>query len=472
MLMRSMKPVMLAVAMFAVVWLLVLAYWQSTARMPSTGDVVLWLLALPVALLAGVWGVRKLQTTLAEPVAAPAWVRSSAGAGVTAPRPAPVDEAQFRVSVLASAIRTPGGASAAELLEVLVAGAFVQPDAKLLNDSGFPVFASRIPELDTDDLREQLEALPLATSDGIDVTALADDRLRAMLAMGEALIELLPQAVDAIGIVNPPTEPPTLRISLWLSGLWSEPERLLAAQWVQHLCAAESPQHAWTVDHYRSEVGVSGWTLLDRAALSLNRESRPTRWILLAGESAISEQCVAQWEAQGLLYSPARRHGRMPGEAAAGLLLAGANDARHAGADAVHVTRPAWGQLDAPADGARASNAALLGALAEGLLTRAGVAATEVQWLVSDADHRVSRVTEVAKLLQERFAHVPFDGNNLMTGAACAHMGVAADFVGLALACHLAETHRQPVLVTSLADPLMRAAAIVTMPPPPVITTA
>ena len=87
--------------------------------------------------------------------------------------------------------------------------------------------------------------------------------------------------------------------------------------------------------------------------------------------------------------------------------------------------------------------------------------------MVSDADHRASRVTEVAKLLQDRLPHVSFDENNLSTGTTCAHMGAASDFVGLALACHLAKEHQTHVMVASVSDAFARGAVLVGMPIPP-----
>lgn len=472
---RMIKPALLALAVFATVWLLMFLYWQSTARMPSTGDVVAWLLLLPVALLLGWWLLRRAQGGWAAGAAG-----ASAGAAVAAAsartRPgagdagqADVDEAQLRVCVLASSLRTPGGASAQELAAAIADGKGAEPDPELRNGDGFPVFASRIAALEIDELREQLGDMPLAQSGAIDAAELADDRLRAIMALGETLVELLPAAQQALdapppdGAAKPQrAEAPVLRISLLLPEGWSEPERQLAAQWVQQLCAAESPAQAWAVDHFRSEPGVTGLALVDRVSLALHREPRQALWIVLASESALSDARVAQWEASGRLYSSKHRNGLMPGEAAAGLLLAGAADARHAGPDAVQVSRLASGQLESSADAQRgASSATLLGSLTDRLLATAGLQANAVEWVVSDADHRVTRVTELARLLQDRLPHVPFDGNNLATGAACAHMGAAADLVGLAVGCHLAGEHQQRVLVASLADPVARAAVLV-----------
>lgn len=485
---RWIKPALGVMALFTTVWLLVFFYWQSTARMPSTGDVVVGLLLLPIGLLLGGLLLRKATGgSMAGALAAGGAAVASPPARASKdknkahdPQKTDAEEAQFRVSVLAASVRTPGGASAAELAAAITDGKGVEPDVQLRNDAGFPVFASRIAALEIEELREQLADMPLAQSGEVDADALADDRLRAIMALGEALIELLPAADVALQTMADAARaaaasasatarldaPPQPRMSLLLPGWWSEPERLLATQWVQHLSVAESPAHAWAVNCFRNEPGLTALALADRINLALNREAQPALWIVLASESAISDARVAQWEAQGLLYAATRRGGAMPGEAAAGLLLAGTKG-RPVEIEAPQISRLVTGQLPSAPDAAKVSYATVLSTLADRLLATARLEASAIDWVVSDADHRVSRVTEVAKLLQDRLPHVPFDGNHLATGAACAHMGAAGDLVGVALGCYLAMEHAQRVLVTSLGDPLARAAVLVAMPPAP-----
>lgn len=78
---------------------------------------------------------------------------------------------------------------------------------------------------------------------------------------------------------------------------------------------------------------------------------------------------------------------------------------------------------------------------------------------MSDADHRTSRVTEVAKLVQERLPHVPFE-NNLSVCATLGHLGAAADMSAVVLACHLAARDARHVLAISVQDALARTALL------------
>ncbi|MEJ8859265.1 hypothetical protein WKW79_32185 [Variovorax robiniae] len=486
---RVIKPALLVMAAFGLVWGTMYVYWQSTARMPSTGDVVGWLLVAPLALVLSAWGVSKVRAGVAAaasnpaPKAAAKGQAPGGGATLGDPHKTDAEEARFRLSVLASSLRSPGGASADELAAMLAEGKSVGPDTELKNDAGFPIFAARIADLEVDELRDDLAEMRLAKSAEIDVAMLADDRLRSIQAMSETLADLLPQADEMLlatqpqsmspGNGNPsrsrsPVEAPALRISLLLPGEWTEQERLLAAQWVQHICAGESPSHAWSVDYLRNDAGTTGWTLIDRISLALNREpQRPALWIVVAAESTISDACVAQWDARGTLFSTARRNGLMPGEASAGLLLTGVKDLRFASAEAPQVARPVFGQLESSADASTVSRATALAELAGRLSEASAIEATTIEWVVSDADHRASRVTEVARLLQDRLPHVAFDENNLSTGITCGHMGAASELVGLALACHLAKEHQQHVMVASVSDPFARGAMLVNMPAAP-----
>ncbi|MEJ8846199.1 hypothetical protein [Variovorax rhizosphaerae] len=489
---RVIKPALLVLASFALVWGAVYVYWQSTARMPSTGDVVGWLLAAPLALVLTVWGVSKVRASVAADASSPtpkvaAKGQAAAGGARAGKASSEADktdaaEGRFRVTVLASSLRSPGGATVEELAAAVAEGKGVGPDPELKNDAGFPIFAARIADIEVDELRDDLADMPLAKSAEIDVAMLADDRLRSIQAMSETLTDLLPHADELMLATEPQSaadngntqrqriavEAPVLRISLLLPGGWTEHERLLAAQWLQHACATESPAHAWSVDYLRNDSGATAWTVLDRISLALNREpQKPALWIVLAAESAISDACVAQWEARGTLFSTARRNGLMPGEASAGLLLTGAKDVRFAKADAAQVARPVFGQLESSADASTVSRATVLGALAGRLAEASAVEVAAIEWVVSDADHRASRVTEVARLLQDRLPHVAFDENNLSTGITCGHMGAASELVGLALACYLAKEHQKQVMVASVSDPFARGALLVGMPAPP-----
>ncbi|QNK67120.1 hypothetical protein [Variovorax sp. PAMC26660] len=486
MLTRLIKPVLMVCAVFITVWVIVVVYWNFTARMPSTSDILLYLIVLPLALVVFYVVLRRIFTGAPTAAALPSAARGAsvavAGAGASASTAGAADALQERLqmAVLAFGLHTPRGNDAEAVAAAVSQGQMPDLVPELRDNEGFPVLAGCVAGIDANELREHLRETLLSAPDALNADKLPDDRLRAIQLMSDVLQELLASAADAIinagdallvrapgrfvssGEVIPgAAAAPVLCISLLLPGAWSESERSIATQWVQHQAREAYPSQHWTVDCFKSEPGASAMALLDRINIALHREQRPALWMALAADSAISSECIAKWEAEGLLHSAARRNGRVPGEAAAGLLLARAGDALFAPAnpDTVLLSHCASGQRDESADTARAPNADLLDVFAQRLLAASALQPDAIDWVVSDADHRASRVTEVAKLVQERLPHVPFE-SNLSICATLGYLGAAADMTAVALACHLATRESHHVLALSVRDALARTAML------------
>ena len=481
MLARLVKPTLMLSAVFITVWVIVVVYWNYTARMPSTSDIALYLVVLPLALVVFYLLLRRIFTGASPAVALPSAARgASAATGAAASTGATADAPQQRLqmAVLAFGFHTPRGNDADAVATAVGQAQAPELVPELRDGEGFPMLAGCVAGIDANELREHLRESLRPAPEAFNADALTDDRLRAIHLMSDVLQELLASATDAIlnagdalsvrapgrfvssgAIVPGSAAAPQLCISLLLPGAWSESERAIAAQWVQQLAREADPSQHWTVDCFKSEAGVSAMALLDRINLALHREQRPALWMALAADSAISSECIARWEAEGLLYSAARRNGRVPGEAAAGLLLARAGDALFAPPNAVLLSRSASGQRDESADTARMPDASLLDLFAQRLLAASTLQPDTIDWVVSDADHRASRVTEVAKLVQERLPHVPFE-NNLSVCASLGHLGAAADMIAVALACHLAARDSRHVLALSVQDARARTAML------------
>jgi hypothetical protein len=491
MLARLVKPTLMFSAVFITVWVIVVVYWNYTARMPSTSDIALYLIVLPLALVVFYLLLRRIFTGAAPSAALPSAARgASAATGGAASTGANADAPQERLqmSVLAFALRTPRGNDADAVATAVGQAQAPELVPELRDGEGFPMLAGCVAGIDPNELREHLRESLRPAPEAFNADALTDDRLRAIHLVSDVLQELLASATDALlnagdalsvrapgrfvssgAIVPGSASAPQLCISLLLPGAWSESERAVATQWVQQLAREADPSQHWSVDCFKSEAGVGAMALLDRINLSLHREQRPALWMALAADSAISSECVARWDAEGLLYSAKRRNGRVPGEAAAGLLLARAGDALFAQPHGVLLSRSASGQRDESADTARVPNASLLDLFAQRLMSASALQPEAVDWVVSDADHRTSRVTEVAQLVQERLPHLPFE-NNLSVCASLGHLGAAADMIAVALACHLAVRDSRHVLALSVQDARARTAMLAgpAIPPSPV----
>ncbi|MDH6170670.1 hypothetical protein M2282_005845 [Variovorax boronicumulans] len=486
MLARLVKPTLMFSAVFITVWVIVVVYWNYTARMPSTSDIALYLVVLPLALVVFYLLLRRIFAIGPPAVASPA--ASVTAAATSTGAAADATQERLQMAVLALSLHTPRGNDADAVATAVVQARAPELVPELRDGEGFPMLAGCVAGIDPNELREHLRESLRPAPEAFNADALTDDRLRAIHLMSDVLQELLASATDALlnagdalsvrapgrfvssgAIVPGSASAPQLCISLLLPGAWSESERAVATQWVQQLAREADPSQHWTVDCFKSEAGVSAMALLDRINLALHREQRPALWMAVAADSAISNECIARWEAEGLLHSAARRNGHVPGEAAAGLLLARAGDALFAQPHAVLLSRSASGQRDESADTARMPDAGLLDLFAQRLLAASTLQPDAVDWVVSDADHRTSRVTEVAKLVQERLPHVPFE-NNLSVCASLGHLGAAADMTAVALACHLALRDSRYVLALSVQDARARTAMLAgpAIPPSPV----
>ncbi|MYM95833.1 hypothetical protein GTP90_18395, partial [Rugamonas sp. FT81W] len=64
------KNLMTTILAFGASWLGAVWFWRSTNRVPATDDLVLYLLVLPLALLAAFWLGRKVYSGISVPAAA------------------------------------------------------------------------------------------------------------------------------------------------------------------------------------------------------------------------------------------------------------------------------------------------------------------------------------------------------------------------------------------------------------------
>jgi hypothetical protein len=147
----------------------------------------------------------------------------------------------------------------------------------------------------------------------------------------------------------------------------------------------------------------------------------------------------------------------MPGEGAAGLLLAGASDG-----GAVALLAPLEQvQDEATADVRRRDGARVLKALAEGALARAGVAAADVAMIVADTGHRSRYVLELMEYASAAIRQQGGSADVVRVGATGGYSGIVSFVTALALASHYALKRQAPVLCIANEMPGRRLAALV-----------
>ena len=441
---RVLKKGLLILALFAVVWLAVIIWWQESRTLPTGVDIGLYLFALPLAMLAALWlGVRAVRAARApkpEPAAAPQ-------AAAEAPARA------VELHVIAVAARASAGDDAASILQALAEQKRPELDPELKTQQGFPVFAARVPGLD------DMALYATAQERGAPPDALAIATLRVTALLTDIASTLTRQAHRHVTELDVPARDedwPLLRFELLLPADWPEAARQRVRTEVLAAARVWPDARVSATEHLARDAIAADLLLRELASIP----DTPPQWrVVLAGDGYVDAERVAQWDAETTLLTHANPHGRVPGEAAAGLLLGPAD------ADAqVRVALSPVMHRQKPADARGAQAEAAFSDLARDLLERADVPADSVIQIVSDADHRGSRPLEPLGVASQLFTHMDAAKDCQSVGATCGHTGAAASLLTLAVAADACVQFDQAVLTLTLQDPALRCAALVSRP--------
>ncbi|SFX46110.1 hypothetical protein SAMN03097694_2295 [Janthinobacterium lividum] len=475
---------LLILAVFALCWGSAIWYWRTSTRMPSTGDLAGSMLALPLALLISWWLGKKLLARLTAPAAASPALADAAGGDAGAPGNAPAPRAPLHLA--AAALRMPGGASAPELAAALQdKQQRPELDPELTDAQGYPVMSARVADVDEHEqkalLDDWLRTRPADTAQG--ATAHFDaEHLRALALGADVLTELMQEAamhteLDDYKAAQPRSRAalalPTLQLHLLLPPDWDQPQRDTGAAWLQ----AQAEQQGWPADKLGVHLtGDSGpLALIEQLAAQAALQELPCLAIVLACGSHIGELTVHDWTSRGLLFNAGQPGGQIPGEGAAGLLLADAAQAAALQVDTPvllhHASMAVRGQS---ADSRGHGDATLLTELGGKAMSAASVAPAAITRLYADADQRSSRMIELMNNAGTLLPDIDLSNDVLSVAAACGQSGQVATLAALVLARHEAAENASQVLCLSNLDAFRRAAVVVgapTLAPEPLATT-
>jgi len=458
------KPLGFAAGAFGACWIGAIWYWRATNRMPATDDLVLFLLVLPLALLLLVWIGKKVHTRMSAAAASAAAPVAAAEVEAAPAAAAP------SLTIVAAAVRAPHGESADQLYAVLAEGA-ARPalDDQLYDDHGFPVMTARVADNDPAALREELESW--LTARGLDAASFSDEQWRALNAGSAVLAELAawlgthPQIGEHTARIDPraPTTLPLLHLLPVWSADWSTETRALADEWLRHLLVQAGWPHdrlAPTATQANAHVNGLLNTLLTDAATDT---TAPVLALLLACDSRLSEGAIDALSGAGRLFTARNAQGEVPGEGAAGLLIADAAQAAllAPGEEAVLLRGAASAELPGSADVAKRVDGSVLRRITEALLKHTQVAAADIAALTADTDHRTGRVMEVMDLVSEQFKELDPAADLASVGAACGSCGAVTYLTALAVARQAALERSGPVLCIGNLDPYRRDVALV-----------
>lgn len=444
---------------FAIVWALVLAWWQSNDYEPSRVDLALYLGALPLALVGGYLLLRGFIEHLKAP------------APVSKPTPEILDDDPLAVSRARTAsaersyslclvdafVAAPVGTAVDDILAAIDDGKRPEPSARLVDDSGFPVFLAEVPDLDVEGMIERLG------NDAGPIRQLADQEsmLRA-LALFDDIMERARERIE--GVCGKAKEKPRLHL-LWLIPVdWNVAVFPALRNWSQinYGSMLDKAKLETTLIPVSNEADAL--RQVDEAILRVNRDLSNNELILLAGAvSAVDERTVEAWAARNSLFTAKYQDRKIPGEGAVALLFASQAMVEHLELQEVAViSRVSLGARDKPVDAGGRIGGKLIEQLIAGLLDVTAVESATIKTVVFDADHRSAHVSEVMDGLGQLFAHLDPIKDCLATGIVTGAMAPIGGLLAMACARGKVLASELPVLCMSTQHELDRAVLLAT----------
>ncbi len=458
-----MKKLFAGAATFGATWIGAVWYWRENNRMPDTGDLALYLLVVPLLLLAAFWAGRKVYRGMAAAGVAAAATASAAEPALPAVPPPPPAVA---LSIVAVAIRAPHGGSAQALLAAVAEGeARPSLDPELEDDAGYPVMTARVQELDEPALRDDLT--DWLRKRGTEPGELADEQLRALAAGGAVAAELAghlavhPQLEAHAAHVarREPSPLPMLQLHAALTHGWTPPHRAIAGEWLRHLVTAAG----WPADRIAAAPEQRDADDIVPILQGLLAAEQPFAIVVACG-SHIGPDAIDGMTAAGTLFTSRRQQGQIPGEGAAGLLLAATAQAKLLALDDAPfpALRAVASERRADsADAAKKPDAQPLLAACTRALDQAHCAPDAVKFVAADTDHRTGRVMELMGAVSAALPQLDPAADVAAIGATCGACTPVTFVTTLALGSREALLREAPVLCIGNLDPYRRDVAVI-----------
>ena len=455
----------IVVAVFASAWIVTILVWRARNQMPGVAEILVFLVALPTAILAAIWAANRTTSARQDTVASTSPTGSSNG---STQAPASANDTAATLAIVGSALRVAHGSTTTELKEAVEARtARADLDPELTDTNGFPVMSFRVSELDEDQQKETLD--DWQASHGLPPIDWQPEHLRALQLGTEVVTELAGHAtahplladyLEAAPAKRGTIALPSLKLVALFPTDWEKPQRDAAGHWLLHQVEAQG----WPADKLVLSIAQNDTTLLaqlDQLALTLHRQQQPYLCMVIACGSNIGEQTVHQWESTGTLFNANNAAGRIPGEGAAGMLLA--DSARTAQPYDIHAIlhRIAAQRHDHPTRNRSRIHADLLARLTGDALKSAGVNADQVELVAADTGHLPNQLAELMETGYRNFPDLDLQTQCQQAGIVCGEIGAVASLVGLCLAADAACEGKHAVFISN-NDDHERAVAVIT----------
>lgn len=462
------RPLGFAVLIFGVVWCVIILRWRAINRVPNGADVVLYLVALPMALLLGFvvlrWSIDAVKKRQKKAAA------DDVAAGNAVDPLVPEDPSlAWQLSVFAADVLFAGGDTPAALAEAARANQRAQLHPKLQDNRGLPVFAVEVEGIDTDAIEDSLPPAAQGWN---------ESRKRTLALSLTLASRMLEEHFDALQAEASEADVPTaratprslLQIEWLLPAHWSDADRDTAQAWLTAQLAAQG----WSAPLVQLTVtglsgGMAALKRLDDLHRAFHADPPLLPHLLLASDSHLDETSVAEWDAARRLHAARRPEGLVPGEGACALLLA----AKLPGGapELARLHRVIAAQRAQPVDKPGRLQADTVKELIGQALSRVQLKPEALAHVISDTDMRASRMAESMHLIEQVVPDSDPSEVLLPLGVANGECGAALALAMVAVAVQLTADSQQPSLVFSHHDASLRAVALVT-PSLPAVTTS
>lgn len=464
------KQVVLGVIAVVAVWMLVIIYWRTNAHLPSTSDIVIYLLLAPVALLLFVVVVRNLRPAL---VALGTATNASQAAN---PDTAKIDistgsENGWVLSSVATSIISKYGRTVDELIEAMLSRqANFDLDPIVVDAHGYPVLSGRIADLEESKVLSQY--IEWAAPRQLTSLHWEPEDKRAIALAHDVFLELVQQLVNQAPFVerlqNEAKAPhaeldwPMLYLGIVLPKRWSESQTQTIKLWfIDMLMAQGWPQDKFSMDIFADTAASQSLQILDRFNVQKHRQQQSGLYLLMASQSYLGEKTYEELLSGVVQEESPVKSARILGEGAAGLILADQLWSEKLGLQSMtQIHRVAQHQRGKSADDAGKIKPDTLIAAMNDALVAAGVQAGEVVTIAADTDSRSGRVGELFEAVYAVTPDLDIEDNCFRVETACGALGGVSALIALLIARYQAAESSQATLCISNNDSFQRAALL------------
>lgn len=310
---KVLKGIGLIVLVVALVWLAVISRWLITHRVPNTLDIFLYLIGLPLLLIATYLVVSKLATTVKQRFSPSSNEELAQTDNHTEEDPT----LRWQLPFIALEFLLPEGDSP----DALIAAC---KDNKRPNIGNFenslktPLMTAGISDIDAASINDSL----LANN-----SPLAESHQRNLAIAEKLVIRLLDKHFDTLQSHTVSNDEhaqtsPALQIDWVLPPEWLDEHCALAKTWLLEQLSA----HGWssqTIQVAARSLPPKGHVLLevDKLNLAYHEARLQLPRLLLVSDSTLDKTIIENWEQKQYLYQPNNPEGLIPSEGAAGLLV-------------------------------------------------------------------------------------------------------------------------------------------------------